>query len=51
MEANIEYLRSCHGIMTAPLAYMIRKTITVQIYVNYPKYASCDNEMIIRILH
>ena len=28
-----EYLRSCHGVVRTPLAYVIRKTITVQ--VNY----------------
>ena len=35
----------------APLAYIIRKTITVQIYGDYPKYAAPDNEMITMILH
>ena len=51
MEAIEEYLRSCHGVMRAPLAYIIRKTILVQTYGEYPKYATPDNEMIARILH
>ena len=29
MEAMEEYLRSCHGVVRAPLAYIIRKTIIV----------------------
>ena len=32
MEAIKEYIKSHHGVMRAPLAYIIRKTITVQIY-------------------
>ena len=31
MEAIKEYLRLHHGVIRAPLAYVIRKTITVQI--------------------
>ena len=34
-----------------PLAYIIRKTIVVKTYADYPKYATPDNEMIFRILH
>ena len=37
MEFIEEYLISCHGVMRAHLAYIIRKTITVQIYHDYPK--------------
>ena len=29
MKAIEEYLRSCHGAMRAPFAYIIRKTIVV----------------------
>ena len=32
MESIEEYLRSCHGIVKAPLACVKRKTITVQIH-------------------
>ena len=45
MESVKEYIRSCCGVMRAPFAYMDRKTITVQTYGNYPKYAP-NNEMI-----
>ena len=37
MEAIIEYLRSCHGVIRAPLAYVTRKNIIVQTYSDYPK--------------
>ena len=46
-----KYLRSCHGVVRAPLAYIIRKTITVQTHGDYPKYATPDDEMIARMLH
>ena len=51
MESIKEYLRSYHGVMRAPLAYIIRKTIIVQIYCDYHKYVSLDNAMIARMLH
>ena len=51
MEAIKEYLRSCHGVIWAPLASIIRKTIKVQTYGDYPMYATPDNEMIMRMLH
>ena len=38
-------------VMRAPLAYIIRKTIIVQIYGDYPKYATPNDEMIVRMLH
>ena len=50
MEAIKEYLRLCCGVVCAPLAYIIRKTITVQTYGDYPLYASPDNKMITRML-
>ena len=50
MESIKEYLRSHHGVVRAPLAYIIRKTITVQTYDEYPMYATPDDEMITRIL-
>ena len=37
MESIKEYLISCHGLVRAPLAYIIGKTMTVQIYGGYPK--------------
>ena len=49
MESIKEYLRSCCSVMRAPLAYMIRKTITLETYDNYPKYATPDDDMISRM--
>ena len=37
MEAIKEYQRSCHSVMRAPFAYIIRKAIIVLTYVDYPK--------------
>ena len=51
LEAIEDYLRSCHDVVRAPLAYIIRKTITVQTCDNYPKYVTNDEEMITRMLH
>ena len=45
MEAIEEYHR---GVIRAPLAYITRKTIIVQTYVDDPKYATPDDEMITR---
>ena len=36
MESIKENLRSCHGVMKAHLAYIVRKTIIVQTYGDYP---------------
>ena len=51
IESIKEYLRSCGGVMRAPLACMIRKTITVQTYGEYPKYATPNEKMITKMLH
>ena len=51
VESIEEYLRSCHCVIWVPLAYIIRKSITVQTYGEYPMYATPDNEMISRMLH
>ena len=51
MEAIGEHLRSYHDVVRPPPAYVIRKTIQVQTYCEYPKYATPDNKMITRILH
>ena len=51
MEAIEEYIRLCHGVVRAPFAYVIRKTIIVETYGDYPAYATPDNEMIARMLH
>ena len=51
IESIEEYLRSHHGVIRAPLAYIIKKTILVQTYGDYPKYATPDNEMIAKILN
>ena len=45
-----KYLKSCHGVIRAPLAYIIRKAIITQTYGDYPKYATPEN-MIARMLH
>ena len=37
--------------MRVPLAYIIRKTISVQTYSDYPTHETSDNEMITRMLH
>ena len=37
MESIKEYLRSHQGVMRVPIAYVIRNTIAVQIYGDYPK--------------
>ena len=34
--------------MRAPLAYVIRKTNSVKIYGDYPKYATPDDEIVTR---
>ena len=51
MESIKEYLRLLHGVIKAPLAYFIRKTILVQTNGDYPMYATPDDEMIARMLH
>ena len=51
MEFIEEYLRSCCDVVRAPLAYVIRKAITVQTYVSNPKQATPDDEVITRMLH
>ena len=51
MESINYYLRACHGVVKAPLAYVIRKTIPVQTHGDYPTYATPDDRMIARILH
>ena len=51
MESIEEYFQSYHGVIRVPLAYIIRKTITVQVYGDYPKYATPDDKMIARMLH
>ena len=51
MEAIKEYFRSHHGAIWAPLAYINRKTMTVQTYGDYPTYATLDDNMIARMLH
>ena len=51
VEAIQEYLRLHGDVVRAPLAYVIRKTITVQTYGDYPMYVTPDDEMITRILH
>ena len=50
-ESIKEYLRSCHGVVRAPLVYVLRKTIAVQVYGDYPKYLTPDNKMIDRMLY
>ena len=42
MEAIEEYLRSQQDVIRVPLCYVTRKTIIVQTYGDYPKYATHD---------
>ena len=51
MKVIKEYLHSCHGIMRAPFAYVIRKTTIVQTCGDYPKCVSPDDEIFARMLH
>ena len=51
MEAIKEYLRSCHGAVQTPLANILRKTMIVQTYDDYTKYATPENKMITKMLH
>ena len=51
IEAIKEYLRSCHGVERAPLAYIIRKTIIVQSYGDYARHTTPDAKMIAKMLH
>ena len=51
MQSVKEYLRSCQGVVRAPLAYLIRKSIIVQVYGEYLKFATPDDKMITRMLH
>ena len=51
MESTKQYHRSCQGVVPAHLAFVIRKTITVQTYGNYPTYAILDDGMIARMLN
>ena len=48
---RLTYLRSCQDVMRVPLAYIIRKTIIVQIYGDYPRCLTPYDEMITRMLH
>ena len=51
MEAIKEYLRLHCGVIWAPSACHILKTIKVQSYGDYLLYATPDDEMIARMLH
>ena len=51
VESIKEYCSSHHGVMRAPLAYIVRKTIIVRTNGDYLKYATPDDEMIAKMLH
>ena len=51
MEFIEEYLRAHHDVLKAPLAYIIKKTITVKTYGDYPTYATPHDKMLARMLH
>ena len=51
MKAIKEYLRSHHGNVRAPIAYITRKTITVQNYGDYLMYVTPDDKMIDKMLN
>ena len=51
IESIKEYLRSQCGVVRVPLAFIIRKTITVQIYGDDLRYVAPDDKMTTRMLH
>ena len=51
MEAINEYIRSCCGIVRAPLAYFVSKTIIVQNYGHQPMCATTDDKKIAKMFH
>ena len=51
IESIKEYFRSHYGVIRAPHAYIIRKSITGQVFGDYPKYITHDNDIISRMLH
>ena len=51
MESIKEYIRLLLCVVRMPLAFVTRKTITVQTYGDYSKYETPDNKMITRMLH
>ena len=51
IKAIKEYLRTCHGVIRASLAYVIRKTIVVQVHGEYISYATPDDKIITKMLH
>ena len=50
LESIEENHRSCCGVIRTSLAYIIWKNILVQIFDDYPKYMTPDDEMIARML-
>ena len=51
MEVIKENPRSHHGVLRAPLAYIIMKNIVIETCGNYFKYATSDDDLIARMLH
>ena len=51
IEAIKEYFASHCVVIRVLLVYVIRKTIIIQIFSDYPKYATSDDEMIARMIH
>ena len=51
MEFTEEHLRACCDVIKAPLAYVLRKTITVQTNGDFPTYTTPDDKLIARMLH
>ena len=52
IEGFEEYLRSCHHVIRAPLAYIMMKNTVVETYGDYPKYVTADNKTIAsRLMH
>ena len=47
MAGLMEAIKACHSVMRAPLAYIMRKTIIVETYGDYPKYATPDDKMML----
>ena len=49
MDMIEEYLRSCHGVILAPFAYITRMTLIVQTHGDYPNHATHDDDLIATI--
>ena len=51
MKAIKEYIRTHHGVIQAPPAYVIRKNVIIKTYGDYTKYLMFDDKIIARMLN